>query len=875
MLSIDDMNISGTKTLTNALDYCFKQFGSSIAIIASGCKLTYAELDKLTSDIALELRSRCGGQSLKSQPVAILIPRSVEFYVAQIAVLRAGGFFLPIDPLQPTGRIEFLLSDSQASLLLVRETDSFTVPESAAVQFPIDVERWKEGGRVCSGRPAVDLDAASCGYEVDDKHLAYMIYTSGSTGQPKGVPIAHRAIWNLCHWWSEKFGISHGDRTLQMMSIGFDASLEEIFPTLATGGTLVPISSEALSSMEQFLDFIARLQVNHLHVPSAFWHTLSASLGMRESLKLPACVRTVVLGGEKVDPSQVELWFSKIGTEVRLINAYGPTETAVAASYGVLRPGEKPTIGKPIPGVSFCVVGKDGQLVKPGQPGELYIGGVGVAGKYWRREQLSTEKFVDSPLEDGQPYYRTGDLVRLGGPGNYEFIGRIDDQIKLRGYRVEPGEIANCLGAHPQVSQAHVAARKLSDAGALQLVGYVVAKPDEEPCESELRVFLSDQLPAYMVPVRIVSMESFPQTVGGKLDLERFPNPALDMPPKAQQNSELEVLTATEQKISKVWEEVLGTGQLGRDANFFQIGGDSLSAMRLVLVLESEFPGPVIPVAALIPNPTIASMAAYIDGRQHNSAQTVSENWPLLTRLGLSQEPISVVCIHAAGGGGMFYRQLYEGLEQAMPAAVLESAILYQSGPVPHQLQSIVEMARDYVDCLIDAGCQKKLTLAGYSLGGLLAFEMARLLNKQGYVVEKIINIDAPSPQSIKKRNVVSKFWYLSQSLGAVRLRNRQIAELEKWQKSKLPPPTELRPLALELKFGVMAEAYVPETSDISMHLIRAEKPNPTHYAPHDYGWTEKVSELTVVRIPGGHNTIFNQPNLQILIEAFQKALTE
>ena len=890
MVSPCEPTISGSKTLTDALELCFERFGDNVAIDAPGIRVTYAALDTITCHVASELRSRCSDQQLKSEPIAILMSRSVDFYVAQIAILRAGGFFLPIDPLQPTERIEYLISDSQSSLLLVREGDSIPIKDSAVATFSVDAERWTEK-QLSQTDQQPGAATGSCG-KVDENDFAYMIYTSGSRGRPKGVAISHRSICNLCHCWSEEFALAQGQRTLQMMSVGFDASLEEIFPTLVTGGTLVPIQPEALNSMEQFLDFIRKQHVQMLHLPTAFWRALSASFETHDSLKLPASVMAVVTGGEKIDPIQVESWFSRFGTEVQLINAYGPTEATVAASYDFLRPGVQPSIGKPIRGVSFCVCDKDGQLVKPGQPGELYIGGAGVATGYWKRKELSAEKFVDSPINDGQPYYRTGDLVRLREDGNYEFIGRIDDQIKLRGYRIEPGEISTCLSTHPQVDQAHVIARKLSNDSNQHLVGYVVTKsgncPDESEArnfETELRDFLSLQLPAYMVPTRIVVMESFPTTSRGKLDLDQFPSPSMSLVSDFDCDGEPHPLTPTEQKIAKVWENVLGTGRLNRDANFFHIGGDSLLAMRLVLLLESEFPGPVIPVAALIPNPTIAAMADYMNRRQHNSPETVSQNWPLLTRLEDSQQPISVACMHAAGGGGMFYRQLFEGFGRTASVAVLESAFLYQENSDIRSDQTIAGIARDYVDCLINAGCSQKLILVGYSFGSLLAFEMARLLKTQGYVVDKIINIDCPNPPTMKRRNRLFRLWHRFRSPGtlsdriadykSITQRKRRILNLERFKSSKLPPPVELRPLELELVFGAIAEKYIPEKQNISMHLIKGEYPEAMFHIPEDYGWTEIVSALNTVQIPGGHNTIFCQPYLQSLITVFQKALAE
>ena len=883
MLLPREPNALGPKSLTDALELCFERFGSSIAIDTPGLKLTYAELDGITRHVVSELRTRCSQHQLKSEPIAILMSRSVDFYVAQIAVLRAGGFFLPIDPSQPAERIEFLLSDSLSSLLLVREQDSFAT-ESPVVSFSVDVDRWIKESHDDQPSTAVATDDYG---EVSENDFAYMIYTSGSKGKPKGVPISHQAICNLCHFWSEEFELAHGQRTLQMISVGFDASLEEIFPTLVSGGTLVPIQPEAMNSMKQFLNFIEREDVQNMHLPAAFWHALAASFEMHDSLKLPASVKTVVLGGEKADPTLVESWFAQVGTDVRLINAYGPTETTVAASYAVLRPGVQPTIGKPIRNVSFCVCDPDGQLVEPGQPGELYIGGIGVATGYWNRKELTAEKFVDSPLNDNQRYYRTGDRVQLNEDGNVEFIGRVDDQVKIRGYRIEPGEVSACLGAHPQVSQAHVAARQLTSGNTLHLVGYIVAKSDDDPpSESDLAKFLSRQLPAYMIPTRMVVMESFPVTPGGKLDLNRFPSPTLDPALGTDQDGGgSEPVSPTEQKIAKIWEKVLGTGGLTREANFFQIGGDSLSAMRLVLLLESEFPGAVIPVAALIPNPTIATLADYIDHGQGHSTAKTPENWPRLTPMGNGKQPIGIVCIHAAGGGGMFYRELFNGFERTGPVAILESPSLYQEELKTCGLHSIAEMAQNYVDCVIDAGCQQKLTLVGYSFGVLLSFEMAGILKAKGYVVEKIINIDCPNPIKMRSRNRLSKFWYRIRSHKTfgdwlaeyilIKQRKRQTKRLKKFQQADLQPPVELRALALELIFGALAVKYVSKPLDVAMHLIRGEYPQAMFHIPEDYGWPGTVSAFSKVQIPGGHNTIFCHPNLKTLVKEFHQALEE
>lgn len=878
MVQLQLTKIQGdTKTLTCALEGSFKRFFDSVAIETPQSSLTYAQLDDLTLGLASKLQQRFSADRLQSEPIAILMSRSIEFYVAQVAVLRAGGFFLPIDPAQPSERIEFLLSDSQASLLLVRTQDKFEKPKSVNL-FSIDFEDWKQKEDWKQNRQlAYSPDDAVIARpaKVKESDFAYMIYTSGSSGQPKGVPISHRSIWNLCDWWSREFGLSHTDRTLQMFSLGFDASLEEILPTLVTGGTLVPVEPDALDSIFQFLSFVRQHQINVLHFPTAFWHTLAASLAMPSAsakLQLPPSVSTVVFGGEQVDPLQVEAWFSQVGSEVRLINAYGPTEATIAASYAVLEPNHRPSIGKPIVGASFYVVGEDGQLVEEGQTGELYISGVGLAEQYWRREQLSAEKFVRCDFHAEGKCYRTGDLVRQGSGGNYEFVDRMDDQIKLRGYRIEPGEIAKCLGAHPGVSRAHVVARRISNTR--QLVGYVVAQPGENPSEVDLINFVKQRLPAYMVPTGILLVDSFPVTPGGKLDLKQFPKPIglgndLDQP----------LQTPTEQATAKIWEKVLGVTGLGREDNFFQLGGDSLLAMRLVLTLESAFPGPAIPVASLIPNPSVRLMADFIDQRRQTGTHDTTPNQPLMTRLGDADGAIRVVYLHAAGGGGMFYHELHRGLKSPDVSVILESAALYAEDQVIGQREGIQEIAKEYVDCIVEAGCEKEITLVGYSFGGIVGFEMIHQLKQRGITVDRLINIDAPNPEKVIERGGLARLVLrlrMSESLSmrydyvkGVLLRKWQVASVRRSQNAGRPPAVKLRSLALELELIRVAKQYVPLPCDVPMHLICGEDPELMYSVEPDYGWTSKVPELTVTQIPGGHATLFDKPYLGQLIKVF------
>jgi amino acid adenylation domain-containing protein len=875
-------NQSEKLTVVEALDQSFASFGSATAIDAPQAKLSYNTLDQWSRNLALEIQRQLSKETLQSRPIAIFMSRSIEFYVAEVAILRAGGFFLPIDPQQPSDRVEFLLADSEAALLLVRTEDKFHYPETTASLAISADER-----AICfQTEESIKLDR-ECEIELEtvpDSSLAYMIYTSGSTGQPKGVAVSHKSLWNFCDWWANDFEMASGDRTMQFLSLGFDASLEEIFPALISGGTLVPLQPDSLESIGRFLSFVEEQQVNVLHLPTAFWNLIVASLDTQAKttgkLRLPDSLTTVIFGGEQVDAGLVKKWFDYADPKVRLVNVYGPTEATIACSCATLRPDEVPSIGKPIDEVDFYVVDDGGALVDEGQIGELYICGIGLANKYWRREELSAEKFVACDFANQQICYRTGDQVRLRSDGNYEFVGRIDDQIKLRGYRIEPGEIANCLSRHPRVKQAHVMKRMQNLTQ--QLVGYVVTDGSdplaEPPGESDLREFVSQHLPDYMVPSRIVFVESFPTTANGKLDYKQLPDPtpvSVGTP-----GCKTSFKTVTEEATAKVWERVLGVTGLNRDHNFFELGGDSLLAMRLVLSLESEFPGPHITVASLIPNPTIAAMSAYLD-RRHEEPAIQTENYrPLLTRLNDTDGLIRVVYLHAAGGGGMFYHEFLDKEDASVPMGVLESSLLYGDGDIDCSELSIKDLAESYVDCIVAAGCEPVVTLVGYSFGGLLAFEMTPILKSRGFEVDRIINIDAPNPLAMRRRGLLARLWRrisvpgtLSQRFAQDKdtlLRKLRVRRLQQRRDSNQPLDRELRLLALEVEFIEMANRYEPNPCDVAMDLIYGEQSEPNYSVAEDYGWREYVSSLTLTKIPGSHATIFSQPYLEEFKKAFR-----
>ncbi|HEU0077406.1 MAG TPA: amino acid adenylation domain-containing protein, partial [Longimicrobiaceae bacterium] len=504
--------------------------------------LSYAELERRADALARRLAAL--GVAPETR-VALCLERSPEMLVAVLGVLRAGGCYVPVDPAYPAERIQYMLADSGARVLLAQERLLGALPqfggEVVLVDTPFEHDTPEgedrqhgdaplpERGRVAALRPP------GGGPAVHPDNAAYVIYTSGSTGRPKGVVVTHRALANYAAAAVDLYGVTPADRVLQFASLSFDASAEEIYPALLGGASLVLRTEEMLADAATFFARCAAWGVTVLDLPTAYWHELVAELE-RGAVRLPTAVRLVIIGGERALPERVAAWRRHVGDGVRLVNTYGPTEATVVATLAELQGREEaPTlpdqplppvpIGRPVPNGRVYVL--DGELrpLPIGARGELYVGGAGVARGYLGRPELTAERFVPDPfaVEPGARLYRTGDVARWRRAGELEFVGRADDQVKVRGFRVEPGEIEDLLLRHPAVRDAVVAARE-DEPGRTRLVGYVVAA-GEAPTAAELRRHLKAELPEYMVPAAFVVMDALPKTGSGKVDRRALPAP--------------------------------------------------------------------------------------------------------------------------------------------------------------------------------------------------------------------------------------------------------------------------------------------------------------------------------------------------------------
>jgi amino acid adenylation domain-containing protein/non-ribosomal peptide synthase protein (TIGR01720 family) len=531
----------------------------AVALVAGDGEMTFAELDERAASVAAGLTAQGVGPG---DLVAVVLPRSFDQVAAQLGAMKAGAAYLPLDPSYPRPRIEFMLADAKPA---------------AVIRDALPAGR--------GGVPAP---------ETAGEDLAYVVYTSGSTGQPKGVAVAHSNLCHLVDWHVAAYGPAGPSSAVAPLS--FDASVWELWPPLTAGAAVVLVDDEDARDPNALRAALERHAVRTAFVPTATAGSLVRS-------RPPAALRTLLTGGDRLTVTPAR----EFGA--RVVNHYGPTEATVVATAGEVTGTGIPHIGTPIRGARVYVLDSDLEPVPPGLPGEIYIGGRGVARGYLGRPALTTDRFLPDPFspEPGARMYRSGDRARYRPDGAIDFLGRSDDQVKVRGYRVEPAEVEAALRSHPAIEAAAVTPA-LDAAGSTRLVAYVVG-PDVPPV-SDLRDFLGGVLPAHMVPALYVRLEALPLTPAGKVDRAALPAPGPDRPDLGHGYAEPE--TETEKTLAEVWSEVLGVERVGRDDNFFELGGHSLLGTQLMSRIRNLFEMEV-PLRALFERPTVGGLAATID----------------------------------------------------------------------------------------------------------------------------------------------------------------------------------------------------------------------------------------------------------------------
>ncbi|MFV1967159.1 MAG: amino acid adenylation domain-containing protein, partial [Pirellulaceae bacterium] len=566
---------------------------NAVALIDGPRQWTYRELNEQANRLAHYLQDR---GVRPDQVVAVRLPRSADQMIAIFGILKAGGAYLPLDPSLPADRLNLTLHDAQVDLLVTNQQIDGDLPEELQDTICLDAERTSMGACSTDNPPR----------RTTSRNLAYVIYTSGSTGRPKGVMIEHRALVNYTHAAAIEYGICSDDRVLQFASVSFDAHAEEIYPCLTRGGTLV-------LRTEDILEFRDEWRLTVLSIPTGFWHEL-VSMMESEDFVLPETLRLLIIGGEQASPQRVATWFECVGDRVRLLNTYGPTETTVVATAAELTVADgkfaRVPIGRPLANMRAYVLDEALNAAPVGVPGELYIGGESVARGYLNRPDLTDERFVPDPFverQDGR-MYKTGDLVRWRPDGRLEFVGRTDDQVKIRGFRIEPGEVQQVLQEHPSLAEVAVVARE-REAGDLRLVAYVVSHETPAPTIQDMRRYFATRVPEFMIPSAFVVLDSLPYTTSGKVDRGALPQP--DWSGKTPSHESVAPRTPAEQKLASIWCDVLNVEQVGVHDNFFDLGGNSLLALRLTSHVRSVF-SVDLPLVTLFASPTVADLAHQI-----------------------------------------------------------------------------------------------------------------------------------------------------------------------------------------------------------------------------------------------------------------------
>ncbi|MBM7113159.1 amino acid adenylation domain-containing protein [Archangium primigenium] len=812
--------------------------------------LTYRELDSRANQLAHALRSRGVGPE---RLVAVLLERSVELIVSLLAIHKAGGAYLPLLPSTPQARLDFLLQDAQPHLVLTQASLSahFQLPPARCLL--LDAER--------SALALLPSHAPAC--DVSPDHLAYVIYTSGSTGLPKGVLVPHRGLHNTALAQLLHLGLQPSDRVLQFASISFDAATGDVWLAFAAGATLCLGSRDALAPGEPLLDFLQRQRISALVLTPS-------SLAALPTHDLPM-LRTVIVAGEACPAELVRQW----APGRRFFNIYGPTEASIDATFARCEPDMNPVpIGRPIANAQAYVLDRHLRPVPLGVAGELYLGGVGVSRGYLHRPDLTAERFIPNPFEEGR-LYRTGDLARWRGDGQLDYLGRTDDQVKLRGFRIELGEVEQALRELPGVREACVLLR--SDArGEPGLAAYLVAHTGPAPHESQswlhsLRQALASRLPDYMLPSSWVTLEALPLTAHGKVDRAALPAPSFlshadFVPPR----------TALEHAVARVWCDVLGVSEVGVHDDFFSLGGHSLLALRLLSQLKKVF-GQPISLGGLFQNPTVAALAVLL------ASSEGAEPWaPLVLMQPRGSQP-PFFCVPGVGGDVFSLYALARHLGPERPVYALQAVGLDSHTPPDTSLHA---MAERYERELLRVRPHGPYHLGGHSLGGWVAFHLARRLRARGEKVSLSL-FDAIAHRHARARAPRDQAEVMDMMLefhgaemdGDVSAERARLAHLDSDEErlqvlregmerlKVIPPGMELALLRGRVRVfhaGLRMEDLPEEPLDAPVRLFAAHSEEMTRQEK-EAGWSRLCTRLTVEQAAGQHTTLVKPPHAESL----------
>ena len=855
----------------------------AIALVWKGEEISYGELNRRANQLGRYLRQEGVGPE---EVVGICLERSVEMVVGMLGVMKAGGAFLPMEATTPASRLSYMVADAGVRLVITKEGKVEWGEEMEARVIELEREREEiSRHRVSNIREGVE-----------GENLAYVIYTSGSTGKPKGVGITHANLLPLMKWSREYFGKGEGKRVMENLSPSFDFGVYEIVSTMMGGGKLIIVGREEVMEVGEMSRKVKEWGIEMIHTTPTMMREMR-----REGVRLEG-VEQMHVGGEQMMREMVEEVYEVVGERCEIYNGYGPTEATVNAT--IYRIGgkeevrgerrERIAIGRVSGRTKAYILDDRMEVVARGVKGEMYIGGEGVGRGYLGRAEMTAERFVPDPYseEEGGRMYRTGDEARYLMDGNIEYIGRIDEQVKVRGYRIELGEIEAVLAGAEGVSEAVVSCRE-DERGEKQLVAYLVVEDEKIVRDRQLRAYLKERLPEYMVPTAFVMIERIPMTPNGKVDRKMLPAPegtsiqtgGVYVAPRSGQ----------EETLARIWSEVLGVERVGIHDNFFEIGGHSMLAVLLVSLIEKRF-NKRLPVISLFQGPTIEHQVTLLD--QYVRPPVSS----LLVAIRPDGSKPPFFCVHPNGGLVFSYVTLARYLGADQPFYGLQARGLDGEGE-PHS--DIESMASCYIEAMQAVQPSGPYLLGGWSMGGLVAYEMARQLQAANEQVALLALLDSwiltakNGSKPLDDTQLLIEFGLhlglpfnsiISSMTNLLRLeQEEQLGHIiEQARAASIIPPDirqdRVRPLFNVFKSHAQAVSrYEPKKFHGRITLLRAadgiqkrQSGDISHdgFEARTDGWASLAAGgIDYFEVPGDHFTMVRHPHVQTLAEILQTCI--
>ncbi|WP_027255442.1 non-ribosomal peptide synthetase [Planktothrix agardhii] len=865
-------NYPQDKTLVDLFEEQVKSYPNNIALVFEEQSLTYQELNQKANQLAHFLH-----QNYQIKPdtlIGICVERSLDMAIALLGVLKAGAAYVPVDPSYPEERIKYILENSKISLLL---TQSFINDKLSGFFSELSAQLINLDRLNFESFPCHNLSL-----QTKPNDLAYVIYTSGSTGKPKGVMVEHKGLYNLALTEIETFGVHPSSRVLQFASFSFDAFIWEVFMAWGGGATLYLGNKDNLMPGLPLVERLRDDAITHITLPPS-------ALAVLPWENLPS-LQTIIVAGEACSPELVKKW----SQGRNFFNGYGPTEGSVCATIAKYTSfNEKITIGRPIPNVQVYILDPHLQPVPIGVPGELHIGGAGLARGYLDRPDLTAEKFIEvNLLGKTERIYKTGDLAKWQNDGNIEFLGRIDHQIKLRGFRIELGEIEAVLLKHPVVKEVIVNLHKTENNQ--QLVAYVTGEPIDDLFQ-QLKQYLKTHLPDYMIPSQIIRLDEFPLTPNGKIDRQALPHPNHESQSlyEAPRNN-------IEQQLIEIWSLIVECEKISIHDNFFDLGGHSILAIKLLNEIQKNF-NQELSLTSLFQNPTIAQLAQQLS--QFEVQPSISD----LLVLQASGQKTPIFCVAGANGHAFYFRDFAMNFADEHPVYGLETPGRDGSHPLPISVE-------DHASSLIETLQQKQpkgpYILTGYSSGCSVTLEMAFQLEQQGETISLLGIFDAglvANPDYITQRSDLDWIWNMIERIEAVKeislgLNYEQLAaqsdDQNRWELAAealyyhnvLPEHSTLSLLKTNLEvmkrvtlnyadyqpnFVISAPIVLFRAQDVK-EIVVQEHQAMSHYEQSDWGWQPYSNKpVQVVSVQGNHGQMLYEPNVKILADQLKKSIQE